>query len=235
MARAPAVEEPMKPVRGDLWLLANHDFRQPAQTLAFLAASLAGGASRAERMEQAASIALMASSLEAMVDAMTMMARYDSGLAKVEAVRVSLADTIGPLIDRMASVASQNGRRLTAAGLDVAAEVDADLLLKIATGMMLYSIKHADKPDIVVRVRTRKAHVGLEVRYGGPDPQNALSRMAFVELPPVRSAPGVPVIGLGPALAARLAAHAGLDLEPGLEPGGGRILALLIPKARRKA
>jgi K+-sensing histidine kinase KdpD len=235
MAGAPVGDEGNTAARGDLWLLANHDFRQPAQTLAFLAAGLAGRASRVERQEQAAGIALMAASLEAMVDMMTLIARYDNGHLTADPVRLALAELLGPLTDRMSSLARQNGRRLEVGGLDATVQADAELVHRIATGMLIYAIKHADKPEIAVRVRTRRAHVALEVCYFGPDPEKALGRMAFVELAPMRTAPGVPVIGLGPALAARLAMHAGLDLEPGVEPSGGRHLALLMPKGRRPA
>jgi hypothetical protein len=170
-----------------------------------------------------------------MVDGLTLVSKYVGGALRADPTTFSLESVLGPLADEAAMIAVRSARRLEVAGLDVRVEADPDIVRRIAHGVLLYVVKHAEGSDITLRVRSRRTHVALEVRYVGPDPAKALSRMAFVELQPTLAAPGVPVIGLGPALGARLATAAGLELEPGLDASTGRILALIMPKGRRKA
>ncbi len=219
----------------DLWLLANHDFRQPAQTLAFLADQLAISTNKSERQALGASIALMGFSLDAMIDGMTLVARFDSKRQRAAAIRTTLSAVLGSLVDEMTSVATERGRRLDVAGLDLVIDADPDLLCALTKGLVIYAIKFSDGGDIVVRGRSRRVDVALDVSYSGPDPDRALREKAFVELPPVRSVPTVPVIGFGPALVARLAQHAEIVVEPGFDDHDRRRLSLLIPKAKKKA
>ena len=72
----------------DLWLLAKHDFRQPGQTLAFLAEQLMASKTKPERRDLGASIALMAAALDAMVDGMTLVARLEAELQHAAASRM---------------------------------------------------------------------------------------------------------------------------------------------------
>lgn len=218
----------------DLWLLANHDFRQPGQTLAFLAEQLMTSKSKPERQELGASIALMGVALDAMVDGMTLVARLEAELQHAITSRTTLGAVIGPVVDELGSIVTTQGRRLDVSGLDFAIEADADLLRALAKGLLIYAIKFSDGGDIFVKGRTRRAAIAFDICYAGPDPDRALREKAFVELPPSPRAPGVAIIGFGPALGARLAAHTGLILEPGIECDGRRRLTVLIPKPKRQ-
>ncbi len=234
MAKSPNTNPGHRRGGAELWLLANHDFRQPAQTLAFLADQLTLSTNKADRLAIGASMALTGAALDAMIDAMTLVARYDTNRQRAAPVRTTLSEVLGPLIDELALVATNQGRRLDVAGLDLVIKADPDLLHAMTKGLVIYAIKFSDEGDIVVRGRSRRADVALDVSYAGPDPERALREKAFVELPPARSATTVPLIGYGPALVARLAEHAGIVLEPGFDARDRRRLSLLIPKTKKK-
>ena len=238
MARLKSAKRPARR-RPDLWLLARHDFHQPAQSLDWLAHGLAGACSDEERHRATALIAQVAATLQQMVAGMTLVAKLEANLeAKFEAgepqtpATVSLSAIVDAAIEEVAGLAAH--RRLSVTVRRVAAQaVGAEALVSpIVRGMLLYALKHALDGEISVGADTSAQTVALHVTFRGIHQATALMEAAFVDIPPI-GANGKPFVGLGPALMARVAEGigGGLALD---ELVGGRARVTLTLAAAAK-
>ena len=216
--------------RTDLWLLVNHDFRQPSQTISLLAASLANATTDAARRTLADRIGLMSAELEAMSEAMDLISNLDTGLQSAIATRGSLSAMLSETMADLAPIALNCGRQLDAGDCDHGVVVDPVLLRRIVHGMVLGAIKLSRSRDIVVRCRETTTRIAFDVTYLGTDPNTAVLRRAFVELPPLPSAPTRPILGLGLALVTRLADHARVTLVTSQDGEARHCLSLRIRK-----
>ena len=228
-----AASKPAKrqvPRRPELWLLARHDFRQPAQSLEWLAQGLAGARSDEERQRATMLIGQVAATLQEMVAGMSLVAKLEAGETQVAGV-APLGPIVGAAVDALSAIATQRRLRLVVGQVSGVATVSAALVAAIVRGMLLYAMKHAVDGDIAVGTDATAGDVALHVTFPGTHHAKALLEGAFVDIPPL-TANGRPFDGLGPALAARVAEGLGGGLGLDALSGGHARVTLALPVAR---
>ena len=225
--------------RPDLWSLARHDFRQPAQSLELLASTIARASDAATRGDCAIKIRQIAASLREMSEGLTLISRVEAG--ELPAIPASL---------RLAGVLESACRGFENGALDIAADVagltvlaDPALFSAAVGGMVCYAAKYADNGPVVISVRSPKSGLAktdltksdltktsltIDVAFGGTHPRTAATTLAFIELePPDRHA--MPSLGLGPALLRRLAGAVGWQFDLSSSESGMALISLSVP------
>lgn len=215
---------------GNLWLLARHDFRQPAQSLELLAQGLERAVSATERRQYAIAIAHVAASLGEMINCMSLVARLDAGEARPSPEPLELAAEVAQsLIGLEPGV--ERSRRIVCGAMAGRVLADRTLAAAALRGFLIYSIRLCDASNISLAAETRGSRVALVATLQGSHADGALASLAFVELPPREGAGAKPLVGLGPALALRVVRHMGGDLVLDATRNGIARVTLLLPAA----
>lgn len=211
-----------------LWLLACHDFRQPAQTLDLLAGSLAGAETEADRQRYAASLAQVASSLRDMVAGLTLVARAEAASAPAASRTVGIQDVVDALAPELGPLLP----RVEAGSLAGAAVADTAVLTAAVRGAVLYALKLADDGPIRLASSVTGQRVHISIEFPGHHPPGVRQDMAFVELAPA-TPEDRPLVGLAPALIERILLLSGgtIALEK-IQDGQARVVITLPAAAR---
>lgn len=190
----------------DLWLMVVHDFRQSVQSLwglAPIAGSPTSTASEAQKIE--AMVAGLASAMSAMIDAVSNIAELESGQRLPILAAVPIPDLLTAACNDLAPLALGRGIPIRFGAATGTAWTDTAHAASLLRGCLLTALKFASSDTIEVSGAARDGMAVVSIAFTGIDPAPALDRTAFVELPGLPSSPAEPFVGLGLALAARLA------------------------------
>lgn len=214
----------------DLWSSVAHDLRQPVQAIALLAKLISAEQAQRELGER---LGLLTVSIDFMIEALSDIAALQQGTRAAAVRPVSLQRMAAAARTRQGKAAEAAGRQVRLHPGEATVASDPRLVAAILDGLLLYVIKHATDVEIEMGVRGLSKLASLDIVYGGPDPQFALRKQAFVDLRPLPDSPSEPVIGLGLMLAARLAHLLGGRIEHGrLARRGRHRLSLKLPLGR---
>lgn len=154
-----------------MWSLASHDLRQPVQTLALMARTVAEANDDTSRLAAAADVALIAAGLDEAMGLLDFAASVGSRSARSPAVS-DLGDLLSPLIVEATAVAAARGRRLEVHAPAYIVDVAPRLAAAIARAMLLHAARSASGRAVIrVTTRRRRERVLLEVSYAGPSPK----------------------------------------------------------------
>jgi signal transduction histidine kinase len=212
-----------------LWLTARHDFGQPAQSLELLARGLERADSPDERRQYANAIAQVAASLGEMVNGMSLVARLEGGEARPSPRQTDVCALISETLDALApAIAQSHGRIIFEPGATRVLS-DRALLGAVLRGLVLYVIRLCDAGEIQLEVVPRGRRIAIVATLEGRHSDSALASGAFVELAPQGGPGSKPLVGLGPALAARVARQMGGGLVLDQVRDGRARVTLTLP------
>lgn len=214
-----------------VWLRADHDLRQPVQSLAMLAHTLSADCTEQERIETAAKITLVTDSLRDMLDTLSVLARLASGQQAPEARQGSAAALADRVVAELDPVASR--LRIAVGRTGVQGQILADLALleRCVRGLVLFALKFGTGREIRIDCRQLKAQVSIDVVYEGPDPAAFIPRQAFVDLSPMLVSPPRVLQEIGLAFIAALSVTLGVAFSHGTARSGRRRLTLRLARA----
>jgi signal transduction histidine kinase len=215
-----------------MWLLANHELRQPIGSLSLLAEALKSDCSPSRRRAIAIRIQIVAHSLEKMLNQLY---RLTSPVDdKAADGPVFLPQVIVAAIDELRPAAAAADILIQPVGIErleaaIRLPLPAIHLAELLKAMLLYPIKLGTGQTVEISAHRRGHHVYVDVRFEGPDPSDAMRRLAFIELAERDGRPDQLIQGLGLAMAATAARQLDLVLSSRTLVGGRQRLTLRCP------
>lgn len=231
---ARAVAEQASAAKERFFASANHDLRQPLQALRLyvdlLVPKLAG--SPHQRAIDAASEALR--SAESLLHSLLDFARLDSGTVQLRPQEVALNELFARLAHEMAPQATAKGLELRLCRSGAVVRTDPLAIERILRNLLANAIRYTDRGGVVVGCRRRGGAAVVEVWDTGrgiPDEKIDYIWEEFFQIDnPARDRSHG--LGLGLAIAMKLARALGHRLSVASRPGRGTVFRLTLPLVR---
>ncbi len=214
---------------------ASHDLRQPLQATALLVGSLAMELTPSARHEETVSAieSSLASSME-LLDALLEFSRLDAGAARPSIGGVDLGAVMQRAAGSFAAEARAKGLEIRIVDTQIVVQSDRSLLGRVVRNLLSNAVKYTKSGKILLGCRRRGGRVVLEVWDTGRGISEAECGRIFWEFYRGRSnQPGDDTtgLGLGLAIAQRLAAVLKHQLSVRSWPGRGSVFSLEMPLA----
>jgi len=215
---------------------ASHDLRQPAHALSLYVAALRQGLRMkgpdvSDALIPAVDgIQAASRSLDALLNAVLDISRFDAGVVSAEAAEVGARALIDEALTVLRSGASERGLRLRSRVPDVTLHTDATLLRRIIDNLVSNAIRFSRSGGILVALRPRRDHVLLQVWDQGSGIAAANLPLIFDEFYQVkRSDVAQGGMGLGLAIVARSVRLLGGDIKVSSRLGSGTCFTVTLP------
>jgi signal transduction histidine kinase/ActR/RegA family two-component response regulator len=211
---------------------ASHDLRQPMHALGLFIAQLRGRISDFETLALVGKVEAAVTALQELLDSLLDISRLDAGI-----VTPTLADfRLQPLLVRLetafAPQAERKGLRLRAVPTNLAVRSDPVLLERVLLNLLSNAVRYTDRGGIVIGARRRGRRVRIEAWDSGvgiaPEHGEAIFQEFYQLGNPERDRRKG--LGLGLAIAARLARLLDSRIDLQSRPGKGSVFAIEIPR-----
>jgi len=162
------------------------------------------------------------------------MSRLDAGGLVPEPRALPLAEVLDPLASEFAALAQANGLAFRYRTSRAWVQTDPALLRRVVQNFLANAVRYTVRGGVLLGVRREGARVRIEVHDTGPGIAPAQQQRIFEEFRRGEDAPGQG-LGLGLAIAERIAAL--LDAPLGLRsaPGRGTVFSMSIAAAKALA
>jgi signal transduction histidine kinase/CheY-like chemotaxis protein len=210
---------------------ASHDLRQPMHALGLFIAQLRDRIHEPETLAFVGKVESAVTALQELLDALLDISRLDAGVVSPTPVDFRLQLLFTRLEAAFAPQAERKGVRLRAAPTRLAALSDPVLLERILINLLANAVRYTERGAILLGCRRRADHVRIEVWDTGigiaPEHREAIFQEFYQVGNPERDrAKG---LGLGLAIAARLARLLDNRIEMRSHPGKGSVFAIELP------
>ena len=217
---------------------ASHDLRQPAHALSLYVAALRQGLRikgpdvSDALMPAVDGIQAASRSLDALLNAVLDISRFDAGVVSAESTEVDARALFDEALTVLRSSAGERGLRLRSRVPDVTLRTDATLLRRIIDNLVSNAIRFSRSGGILVALRLRRDHVLLQVWDQGSGIAATNLPLIFDEFYQVkRSDVAQGGMGLGLAIVARSVRLLGGDISVRSRLGSGTCFTLSLPGA----
>lgn len=212
---------------------ASHDLLQPLHAARLFTAALerdvdARALSLVRRVES--SIVAAEDLLRALLD----ISRIDAGGIEPETAPVNLAPFLADLADSFRPQAGAKGLSLRTGPLAGVVETDAGLLRSLLQNFVANAVRYTESGGVLIGVRRRGERLRIDVVDSGVGIEPAQIEAIFGEFTRLGTVEAEG-LGLGLALAERIANLLGARIEAVSEPGRGSRFSLLLPACAREA
>lgn len=211
---------------------ASHDLRQPLQALALFMSVLERHVGReGTNVLSAAKTSLH--SMEEMFDALLDMSRIDAGILEPRPAVFMINDVLEQLELEFDPQAMQAGLQLRVVASSAAVRSDAAMLTRILRNFLSNAVRYTARGRILMGCRPSGNHLRIEVWDTGPGVSEELRDRIFEEFfrGPGADTNGRPGVGLGLAIAQRVATVLGHRLGIRSHPGRGSMFSVTVPRA----
>ena len=211
---------------------ASHDLRQPLHALRLFVDILSERAKDASVKQVADKIANTAEALEGLFSNLLELAKVDARVAKPHFTAVPLMPLIQHICMESEPLAQDKGLTFRVHCRDVAVHSDVTMLTRIVRNFVTNAIRYTDQGGILVGCRLRGDNVHIEVRDTGVGiPEEHLTKV-FEEFHQVSNhgrdrSKG---LGLGLAIAERLANLLGTTVKVWSQEGRGSCFSVTVPR-----
>lgn len=216
---------------------ASHDLRQPMHALGLFVAQLHNRAGDPQTQRIAAQAEVAVEALQGLFDAILDVSRLDAGAVTPQVTTFALRGLLERLAAGFAPAASNKGLRLRAIPTRLAVRADVVLLERILINLICNAVRYTERGGIAIGCRRRAGRVRIEVWDTGVGIVPAQQEAVFQEFYQV----GNPErdqyrgLGLGLAIAARLAHLLDSRIELASRPGRGSVFAFELPRVAAPA
>lgn len=216
---------------------ASHDLRQPLHAmglyLSVLAEKVRGGETR--RLVEKVTHSMQA--LEGLLNALLDISKLDAGIVEVHVQPVALGPLMEKVVDALAPEAREKGLELLLhKSKKCTIETDPVLFERILRNFVSNAIRHTQRGRILVGCRWRRdGRVCIEVRDSGPGIPEAERAQIFEEFYQIHNPERDrrKGLGLGLAIARRMASLLDHAIEVRSEPGRGSVFAVCARRSSR--
>ncbi len=210
---------------------ASHDLRQPMHALGLFIAQLRARIHEPETLAIVGKVESAVTALQGLLDALLDISRLDAGVVTPTPVDFRLQPLFTRLELSFAPQAERKGVRLRAAPTRLAVLSDPVLLERVLLNLLANAVRYTGQGAILLGCRRHGDRVRIEVWDTGvgiaPEHRDAIFQEFYQVGNPERDrAKG---LGLGLAIAARLARLLGSRIEMRSHPGKGSVFAIDLP------
>jgi len=221
-------------VKSTFLAAANHDLRQPAQSLALLHAALVPQTTGTASQKVVTVMGQAIAALNELLDSLVEVSRLDAGIVDAHPAVVAVGPLLDRLIDEYAHRAEAAGLRLHRVATGATVTTDPLLLERILRNLIENGLRYTTSGGIVIGCQRRAGRLALVVAdsgFGIPADQTEAVFEEFVQLHN-SARDRRRGLGLGLAIVRRLAALLRAELQVRSCPGrGSRFLVILPPDA----
>lgn len=213
---------------------ASHDLRQPLHAVGILMSALSARLTTDRQHAIAQQINDCLQTVTGLFDALLDISRLDAGVVAPQPVDLPLGPLLRALAREFEPAARAKGLGLTVrpeAGAAAAVRSDAAMLGRILRNFVSNAVKYTGRGRVLVGVRPRGADLRIDVIDTGPGFDAAEAQAVFREFHRLDGAMAEQGIGLGLAIADRLARLLGHRIEVMSRPGHGSRFSLILPRA----
>jgi Na+/proline symporter/signal transduction histidine kinase len=157
--------------------------------------------------------------------------RLDGGAQEVRLEHFPLSRVIGPLAAEFKVLARDRGLRLRAAGCRYIVHSDPQLLRRVLQNFLSNAVRYTRRGRVLIGCRRRARAVSIEVWDSGPGIPKEKQREIFEEFRRLDAdcEPAERGLGLGLAIADRIARMLDYRLSLRSSPGRGSVFAISVP------
>jgi len=222
--------------RSRLLRAASHDLRQPLHALGLFVAQFDARARDPETRRIAAQAGAAVTALQELLDAILDISRLDAGAVSPKVGDFPIATLLARLTTAFAPSAAEKGLRLCVVPSRLYVRSDPVLLERILLNLAANALRYTKRGGILIGCRRRDGRVRIEVWDTGigiaPEQRQAIFQ-EFYQAADRRV--GGQGLGLGLAIAARLAALLGSRIEVASRLGKGSVFAVEVPRGEPPA
>ncbi len=216
---------------------ASHDLRQPMHALGLFVAQFGEHARDPETRRIAEQAGVAVTALQELLDAILDISRLDAGVIAPEVVDFGVDTLLARLDTAFAPSAAEKGLRWRVRPSRLCVRSDPVLLERILLNLAANAVRYTGRGGIAIGCRRRGERVRIEVWDTGsgipPEQQEAIFQEFYQVANPGRDCRQG--LGLGLAIAARLASLLGGHIAVASRPGKGSLFAVEVPRGRRPA
>lgn len=205
----------------------SHDLAQPLNAAHLFTHALAQRLGHAEYREAVDNISGALTSAEDLLSGLLDISRLDGGQTRARAEAFPLREWLGGLAAEFSVLADERGLRLDAVPCSAWVRSDPQLLRRIVQNFLANAVRHTRSGRILLGCRRRRSHVSIEVWDTGPGIALADQELIFEEFRRLgHSGEG---LGLGLAIADRIARLLGHRISLRSRPGRGTVFSIEVP------
>jgi signal transduction histidine kinase len=209
----------------------SHDLVQPLNAAQLMTHSLAASLESPPQRDALGRISGALGATEDLLESLLDISRLEAGGMEPRITRFGLDELFEQLGSEFGLMARERGLALHCRSTSVAVESDPQLLRRILQNFLSNAVRYTPAGRIVLGVRRHGDEVLVGVWDTGPGIPVEAQRLIFEEfrrLDPDRGAPG---LGLGLAIAERMARLLGHPLVLESTPGRGTLFGVRVPRA----
>ncbi len=212
-----------------------HDLVQPLNAAQLFAESLALRLAGSAEGELAASLRRALAASEALLSSLLEIARLEGGTLRPSIAVFAAAELLDPLAAEASALAREKGLRLRYRPTAAWIASDPQLLRRIVQNFLTNALRYTRQGGVLLAARRRRGALSIAVWDTGPGIPEAEQERIFEPFRRGEAALGAPGLGLGLAIAERLAALLGHRLTLNSRPGRGTVFAVEVPLASAPA
>lgn len=233
LARAVGEAERANETKSRFLAAVSHDLMQPLHAAQLFAHTLGARLGPHERVT-ARHLDGALSATESLLGGLLDIARLDGGRLHARARAFPVDELLGPLAAEFAALAEQRGLRLDAVPTRAWIRSDPQLLRRVLQNFLSNALQHADRGRVLLGCRRHRGELRIEVWDTGRGIAPEEQRLIFEEFRRGSGATGQG-LGLGLAIAERMANLLGHALTLRSWPGRGSVFAVGVPRALAQA
>lgn len=214
---------------------ASHDLMQPFNALSLFSEMLAQRTTGTGLAELTSQIQTSLASVEALLFDLVEISKLDSGVQKLELEAFALNDVLAPLSDEISAMAAQHNIQFHYIKTAVWVNTDKRLLRRVVQNFLSNAIHYVvqlnKKSKVVLGVRRRHGKIEIDVLDNGPGIAFEQQQIIFNEFERLETNRDKPGLGLGLAIAHRIAKLLNLPISLQSVVGQGSVFSLLVERA----
>ena len=219
--------------KSQLLAAASHDLRQPLHALSLFSGSLHSLALDDEAKDVAARIQSSVAAMEKLFNGLLDISRLEAGVVQSHREAVSCQDLFDRLAGYFDALAEQQALELRFRDTDFWVDADPTLSEQICVNLLANALRYTRKGGVLVAARRRGTRISIEVSDTGigiaqSDQARIFDEFVQIGNPERDRSKG---LGLGLAIAQRLAAILGSRIEIASVEGRGSRFSFSLPQA----
>ena len=159
------------------------------------------------------------------------MSRLEAGGLVPEPRAFPLGEVLEPLVAQFGAIAAERGLRLRFEPTSAWVHSDPQLLRRVLQNFLANALRYTESGSVLLGVRRQGDALRIEVHDTGPGIDPEQQQAIFEEFRRGEHAPGQG-LGLGLAIAQRIAGLLGGEVQLRSTPGRGSMFAIDVPRAR---
>ncbi len=208
----------------------SHDLVQPLNAAQLLTHALSGRVNDERSRKSLDQISGALGATEDLIEGLLDISRLDAGGMEPRRSRFPLGELFSQLQGEFTVLARERGLRLECVDTRVWVETDPQLLRRILQNFLSNAVRYTRQGRVLIGCRRRGGQVLIGIWDTGPGITTDDQAVIFEEFRRLGDRQHAPGLGLGLAIAERMARLLGHDIELTSEPGRGTVFGVQVPR-----